>query len=256
VNDPKLELAEAAAFESLWSGAGLPVERIAGAVCVAFPEAREDTMLNRVDGLGLAAPVDDAALDAIDAFFRDLDVTYAIGLSPLAPLELGVALRTRGFEPGYAWMKFRRDASEPSSVATSLRIEEPEDGIDFGTVVGSAYGMPPRLGSAIFGGLPGRERWSCFVAYDCDEPVGAAALYAHGGVGWLGCAGTVAEHRGKGAQSAILAARIRRARQLGLEALTTETGERVPDRASNSYRNILRAGFEEAYVRPNLVAPA
>ncbi len=31
--------------------------------------------------------------------------------------------------------------------------------------------------------------------------------------------------------------------------------ELVPDRPSNSYRNILHAGFEVAYVRPNHVSP-
>lgn len=34
-----------------------------------------------------------------------------------------------------------------------------------------------------------------------------------------------------------------------------ETGELLPDRPSNSYRNILRASFEVAYVRPNHVSP-
>ena len=35
----------------------------------------------------------------------------------------------------------------------------------------------------------------------------------------------------------------------------TETGERLPDKPSNSYRNILRAGFTEAYVRQNYLSP-
>ena len=34
------------------------------------------------------------------------------------------------------------------------------------------------------------------------------------------------------------------------------TGELEDDRPSNSYRNILRAGFREAGVRPNYRAPA
>ena len=40
-----------------------------------------------------------------------------------------------------------------------------------------------------------------------------------------------------------------------MKQLVTETGERVVGRPSNSYRNILRAGFRPAYVRPNLVSP-
>jgi hypothetical protein len=36
----------------------------------------------------------------------------------------------------------------------------------------------------------------------------------------------------------------------------TETGERVPDKPSDSYRNILRAGFHERYLRQNYLSPA
>jgi hypothetical protein len=36
----------------------------------------------------------------------------------------------------------------------------------------------------------------------------------------------------------------------------TETGERVPGKPSNSYRNILRAGFAEAYLRANFMSAA
>jgi len=88
------------------------------------------------------------------------------------------------------------------------------------------------------------------------EPAGAAALFVDGGAGYLGYAGTVPEHRGKGAQSALLAIRIRRARELGCDALFTETGALLPDRPSASYRNIVRAGFEELYVVPNWLSPA
>ncbi len=76
-------------------------------------------------------------------------------------------------------------------------------------------------------------------------------LYSADGVGYLGFAGTLPEHRGRGAQSALLAERIRRAGELGCDVLVTETGERRDDRPSNSYRNILRAGFAEVAVTAN-----
>ena len=65
---------------------------------------------------------------------------------------------------------------------------------------------------------------------------------------YLGFAGTLSEHRGKGGQAALFAARIERARARGCTTLVTETGEQIPDRPSGSYRNILRAGFEERFV--------
>ncbi|HEV2786041.1 MAG TPA: GNAT family N-acetyltransferase, partial [Solirubrobacteraceae bacterium] len=72
-----------------------------------------------------------------------------------------------------------------------------------------------------------------------------------GDVAYLGFAGTLIEHRGKGAQTALLARRIQRARELGCQRLVTETGERKAGRPSNSYRNILRAGFTEVAVTAN-----
>ena len=37
--------------------------------------------------------------------------------------------------------------------------------------------------------------------------------------------------------------------------MTTETGEHVEGKPDQSYRNILRAGFREAYLRPNWLSP-
>jgi hypothetical protein len=67
---------------------------------------------------------------------------------------------------------------------------------------------------------------------------------------------TRSEFRRRGAQNAILAARIRRAAELGCTMVVTETGELVEDRPSSSYRNILRAGFEPQYLRANYVPKA
>jgi hypothetical protein len=53
-----------------------------------------------------------------------------------------------------------------------------------------------------------------------------------------------------------VAARIRRARELGCNLVTTETGERRADRPSNSYSNILRAGFSEVAVTANWIGRA
>jgi hypothetical protein len=50
---------------------------------------------------------------------------------------------------------------------------------------------------------------------------------------------------------ALLHRRIVDAAAAGCHTLFVETGERAPGRPSTSYGNILRAGFEEAYLRPN-----
>jgi len=40
----------------------------------------------------------------------------------------------------------------------------------------------------------------------------------------------------------------------GCEVVLTETGEALRDKPSSSYRNIVRAGFDEEYVRPNYLS--
>jgi GNAT superfamily N-acetyltransferase len=67
---------------------------------------------------------------------------------------------------------------------------------------------------------------------------------------------TLPEHRRHGVQNALFAARIARARELGLTTLVTSTAERLAGRTNFSYRNIERAGFQLVYVRPNWISPA
>jgi GNAT superfamily N-acetyltransferase len=168
------------------------------------------------------------------------------------PSELQDWLGARGLEPNWGWMSFRRGVEDPPPARTHLRLAEVdtlEAARSFAHVVRLSYGLPEAIEPAI--ARAPAAGWRCWLALDDDEPAGAAGLYAARGVGYLGFAGTLPEHRGKGAQGALLAARIRQAAGLGCDLLVTETGERRDDRPSNSYRNILRAGFEEVAVTSN-----
>jgi GNAT superfamily N-acetyltransferase len=165
-------------------------------------------------------------------------------------------LEAQGFTPGYAWAKFERGLEQPSRGATELRVAEAQGGAEaeaFADVFVRAYGTPEIFREWV-ARLPGRPGWHCFLAYAGDEPAATGALYVEDGVGWLGAAGTLPEHRRKGAQNAILSARIEAAAEAGCEVLVTETGGVEEGRPSNSYRNILRAGFEFLYVRPNYLS--
>jgi GNAT superfamily N-acetyltransferase len=173
-------------------------------------------------------------------------------VSPAPGVHLDGALRERGYEPGYAWMKFARELDSAPEASTELAVVEvgPEGREEFGRVAAEGSGMPRQFASWL-AQLPGREGWHCFVAYAGLTPAATGALHVHEDLGWIGIGATLPAHRRRGAQSAILAARIRRAAELGCTLLVTETGEQVDERPSNSYRNILRAGFEPQYLRPN-----
>ncbi len=153
-------------------------------------------------------------------------------------------------------MKFSRETGEASSYRTDLDVDfvGTDRAGDFAEIACAAYGFPAAL-IPWLAALPGRSRWSCAVSYDAGRPVGTGALFVDAEAGWLGIAATLPRARGRGSQTAILARRIERAAELGCSLVVTETGERRPDRASGSYRNIRRAGFEERYLRPNYRAP-
>ncbi|MCC6970278.1 MAG: GNAT family N-acetyltransferase [Phycisphaerales bacterium] len=84
-----------------------------------------------------------------------------------------------------------------------------------------------------------------FAAFDGDVPAAFAALIpdrAGDGFGHLGWAGTVSGSRGRGGQSALIAARVSRAAELGLRWCVSETNTVIP----TSLNNLIRLGFVAA----------
>jgi GNAT superfamily N-acetyltransferase len=253
----ELDLVEAAAFRDVYEAGpptlserhGFAVAVIGRAVCGAAHALAGVRDLNRV--VGADAGTD---LDAVLDFYDGLE--HIVAESPGADGLRGKLLE-RGYTATYAWRKFVRPADSEASARTDLRLETvgPDRAHDFAEPVREGFGMPAFMeGFRAF--LPGRAGWTCIVGYEGDEPVSAGALYVDGDVGWLGMGATKPEARGHGGQSAILAARIRLAAEAGCTTVTTETGVREPGMPERSYRNILRSGFEEAYVRPNWASPA
>jgi GNAT superfamily N-acetyltransferase len=241
-----------AAYRCLYPGA---VE-LGGVTVLRADAAPASPMLNRIVGLGVYEPATETALDEALAAIGE-DVTCYVAVAPDAgPEELTTWLSDRGLEPGWGWMSFRRGLDEIPEPATSLRLVRvgPAEAGAFGRVTATAYGLPeaaePWAAGAYVAG------WDCWLALDGDEPVAAAGVFIADGVCYLGFAATLPEHRGKGGQGALLAQRIRHARELGCDILITETGERRDDLPSSSYRNILRAGFTEVGVTANWLRPA
>lgn len=217
-----------------------------GAMCVAH-ERVPIPELNRAIPVGQHVDV-----GAIAGWFAGGPHAVAV---PPGYVGLEEMLAAHGYAPGYGWMKFRRPDADAPAVEPGLRVEESLDREAFALANGEGFGIPPELAYELCGfvGAPG---WHCFVAWAGDEPAGSAALYADGRDAWLGIGATRPAFRRRGAQTALLAARIARARELGASTLSTETGERREGAPNQSYRNILRAGFREAYPRPNWRSPA
>ena len=246
----ELELAEADAWSSMWGDEAMSV----GPAVLSHAAGTDSLLLNRVEGLGIARPATGHDLDEIAEIYGE--TRHAIAVAPSArPRELETMLAERGYSPGYAWVKFVQPAVVAEPVDTDLRVEliGPEFGAAFAGVVNQTFGIPDGLGPRL-DQLPGRPGWSCYLAFAGDEPAAAGGLHVGPAGAWLGLGSTLPEYRRRGAQGALMAARVGRAAELGAAMVVTETGENTADRPSNSYRNILRHGFKIAYVRPNLVS--
>ncbi|MEZ5077907.1 MAG: GNAT family N-acetyltransferase [Solirubrobacterales bacterium] len=221
-------------------------------IAVSLPEA---AMMNLVLGAADPGAVAAGHLAAATDWVTSRGASCCVPVSPGAP-ETAAAeswLRDNGFEPGYAWMKFVRDAHEPRfKVPTDVEVLELADPREapFGMILATGFELPA-WAAAFFAGLPSRPGMRCYVARLDGRPQACAAMLVDGGVAEFGGAATLEPARGRGCQLALLHRRIRDAAAAGCDTLFVETGERVPGRPSASYRNILRAGFEEAYLRPN-----
>jgi acetyltransferase (GNAT) family protein len=225
----ELERVEAQALRDAVTLGGGEAAMAGGAMCLVHPRVPMPE-LNRAMPLG-----DEVDVAAIRDWYGERRHLVCV---PPAHSGLEQSLHAHGYEETGAWMKFRRGPAAPEAAPTDLRIEQVLDP----EAVATAVGAPFELSG--FVGAPG---WASLVAFDGDEPVGHGALYVDGETAWIGVGATRAEWRGRGAQSALLAARIALGLQVGARVFVTETGAG----GGPSYRNILRAGFEEAYLRPN-----
>lgn len=206
---------------------------------------------NRVDGLGVRSPASEALLDTLRDHFAWNEGRFETNLAPFArPRVLREMLRARGFAKAAEEVKWVRDARPAPPARTDLRIARASaahaSGID--ETLGEAFGE----GAAVTGWMAAlieREGWHVYVALDGPTVVATGSFFVRDGAAWLGIAGTRASHRGRGAQSALVSARIEGARAAGALWLTLETDDDTPEKPNPSHHNAARAGFAVAYRR-------
>jgi hypothetical protein len=261
--DPQtLDLVEGQFWREIWESvpAEIAAEKgvalrdfgpVQATVVTALPEVG---MMNLILGATAPGAIAEGHLSAAATWVQEQGVDSYVPVTPSLP-ETEPAeqwLAANGFGPGYGWMKFARDAHPPRFAAPELEVVEVTEPTQepFGMIAATGFGLPA-WAAAFFAELPGRDGWRCYVVRIDGEAQACAAMHVHGTVAEFGIAATLEPARGRGCQLALLHRRILDAIDAGCQTLFVETGERVPDRPSASYRNILRAGFEEAYLRPN-----
>jgi GNAT superfamily N-acetyltransferase len=264
---PPSEAIERAALQDLHRAATPDIASVLGlrgvvhgTAFVSLASALPETaiVLNRTIGLGLSGEASDDTLDAIVNEYREASVSrYFVHLHPHArPAGLAQSLTARGLAPARSWQKFSRGGEPVPHRPFSLDLSKigREQGADFGAIVSAAFDLGDEAAPWL-AQLPGREGWHIFMSFDRGEPAGTGAMFVNDGLAWLDFGATLPAFRRRGSQGAILAARLRLARELGCRRMFTCTGVAAAGDPQHSYGNILRFGFQTAYVRENF-APA
>jgi GNAT superfamily N-acetyltransferase len=250
-----LEALHAAAPECLRADLGLRCARVGTAlVSIAGGVPASGIVANRTIELGLEAAEREETVARIAALYREAGVErYFLHLHPEAkPRELGGWLAGQGLEKARGWMKFQRGREAPPEAETTLQVRPagPGDGPAFGRIAADAFDLGEEAAPwlAAMAGHPG---WRLYMTFDGETPAGTGGLFVQDGVGWLDWGATAPAFRRRGSQSALLRRRILDALDMGCRLILTETGEEVEGDPQHSYKNILRMGFREAYVREN-----
>ena len=233
------------------------VHHIDGAVVLVAP--RTDMLaMNRAWLPGCAPSLSEDTLDDVIALFRDAGAERFVIHWPPESLPLAAPnwFLTRGFRAGHSMTKLCRRSSATVTSASEFTIVESgiAESDRFGAVAALGNELPEFMAPG-FTSTVGRSGWRHYFAMEHGTPVAAAALRIDGDVAWFGFAGTLPSHRGRGAQSALLARRIRDAAADGCSWVTCETMADIAERPSQSFRNMIRLGFTVAYTRANFILP-
>ena len=232
------------------------VEYIAGAIVTVDPGSSSapspPTNRNGVDFFGCGAPVSkDDLVDVIEVFAAARIERFFFRLHPtLQAREISEWLLESGFGPfdGARYVTLIRPMTRVEPPATPLRIQRASRAeVDAHAETIRRIYAPWRC-SFFFESCeqPGFEH---FLAYEGDTPISAAMLATHDDFAYLGWTATDPQHRGKGGQSALIAARLQRAAERRCRFACSETLLSL----ETSLRNLRRRGFEIAYERPVFV---
>lgn len=259
-----LERAEMTAWTEIFRAAswltaeetGLELHHIDGAVA-SIVRCADVLALNRVVGLGLDAPPGGETIDRIVELYSNASVPRCfVQLSPVAHMDVtAAALAARGLTHYNNWIRLYRPAEGPIpevSCHLDVRPIEPHEAGLFGAIVATGFGWPSEVAELVADTV-GRPGWGHYMAFDGEIPVATGAFFLAGDLAWIDFAVTMEGKRGQGAQSALVARRIRDAAALGCQGFVVETAEQTPSKEAPSFRNMRRFGFEVQYARPNYV---
>ena len=216
--------------------------------------------MTKVIGVGIAEPLDEAAIDAIEAAFAPTGVHPGVEMATLCDFASIRLLEDRGYRLQRIEMVHGRDLTRPTLIdppSGGIRVVRGHDdlwarisvgGFAAPNVVDGRDAPAEAYDTAVlervtaqFAGVDSVRRYVAFLE---GVPAGAASARVDSGIFQMCGATTLPEYRRNGVQSALLAARLAEARADGcqLAVVTVEPG-------SPSQANVVGRLFAPLYSR-------
>jgi GNAT superfamily N-acetyltransferase len=188
-------------------------------------------------------------MDVLERFFTSRGSPVLHEVSPHAGVEVLAMLAGRGYKPIELSNVLYQpiDQFAPIDINPDLRVRQIEkhEAASYGAISVRGWSETPEVIPFIHGFAQSSVAVAtCFVAELNGEAIANAAMFMHGGVALLAGASTVPEGRRRGAQQALLDARLRAAAARGCDLAMVVTAV-----GSASQRNSERNGFKVAYTR-------
>lgn len=209
-----------------------------------------ESPLTQTFGLGLFSEPSHDQLDELERFFTDRGAAVMHEVSPLADLSLLQLLPERGYRPiELSTVLYRSLGDEPEMApGIATRVTSPDEKEIWARASASGWATEMdglaefmfefgKVSAGAKGGFP-------YVAEIDGETAAAGMLFIYEDVAILAGASTVPEFRRRGAQSALLAARLNHAATSGCAIAMMAA---LP--GSQSQRNSEKNGFRVAYTR-------
>ena len=208
--------------------------------------------LTQTFGLGMFDPVGETELDTLERFFIDRGATVFHEVSPMADPTLMPLLNERGYHPielsSVLFRSLEADVTPRRSTPVVPRLINDDEGDLWARVSAEAWRAEgEELGDFMrnFGVINTQCTGSHpFLAELEGRPVATGMLFIYDDVAILAGASTLPEARSRGAQNALLDARLRYAKERGC---TLAMMAALP--GSQSQKNAQKNGFQIAYTR-------
>jgi GNAT superfamily N-acetyltransferase len=215
-----------------------------------------DSPITQTFGLGMFAPLAAADLEAIESFFRERRAATHHEVCPLSDPSHLQQLPKRGYRPIEQSNVLCQPLPAPGSgepvSAIRVRLIGPAEADLWVETSVAGWASEPEFAGVIRGfgrTTVGSAAAACFVAELEGRPIATGSMVLHEGVALLAGASTVPEWRGRGAQAALLTARLEHAARHGSDLAMVVTAP-----GSQSQLNAERQGFRICYTRTKWVS--